>query len=280
MLIFKEAADLHKYIDNQLVKGKAIGFVPTMGALHEGHISLINTSKKACELTVCSIFVNPTQFNNASDFAKYPITITEDIDLLSQANCDVLYLPSVEDVYPNGTDKLTNYDLAGLDTRLEGEFRPGHFQGVANVVHRLLNAVQPHQLFMGIKDYQQCKVVQQLLKVANIPTELVICPTLREASGLAMSSRNQRLSEQGKAKSAIIYKALNFIKQAQHQQSFEALAQQYNQMLTSEGLEPEHLILAESTYLQVLPDFNKASKMVLLTAAFCEGVRLIDNLEI
>ena len=171
-----------------------------MGALHAGHISLLEQSKSETGLTVCSIFVNPTQFNDKKDFEKYPITIEEDIRKIESAGTDILFLPNASSVYPNGTDRLEQYQIGYLETILEGKFRPGHFQGVCQVMNRLLKIVLPHKLYMGQKDYQQSLVVNQLLKTMRTDTSLVVCPTHREPDGLAMSSRNMRLSEDGKTK--------------------------------------------------------------------------------
>jgi pantoate--beta-alanine ligase len=280
MILFKKQVDLLQYIDNQPNTKKSIGFVPTMGALHQGHISLIAEAKKRCSITICSIFVNPTQFNNKSDFEKYPSTVENDIALLTANSCDVLYLPDAEDVYPTCASDSKHYDLAGLDIVLEGKFRPGHFQGVANVVHRLLLATKADHIFMGAKDFQQCKVVERLISVEQLPTQLHVCPTLREPSGLAMSSRNQRLSPEGKQKSAAIYKGLTMIGNAWQTSSFESQRQLYQELLTNNGLENEHLLLVNSIDLSTLEDFLPDADMVLVTAAICEGVRLIDNLEI
>jgi pantoate--beta-alanine ligase len=280
MIIFKQQAQLSQYIDNQLDKGLSIGFVPTMGALHDGHISLVNESKKTCAVTICSIFVNPTQFNNQSDFDKYPITIDQDVALLSAAQCDILYLPTVSDIYPDGVQALKHYDLAGMDLVLEGKFRPGHFQGVANVVHRLLLATKAQHLYMGAKDFQQCKVVGRLIKIEGLTTQLHICPTLRANSGLAMSSRNARLSELGKQNAAVIYEGLQMVAAGAGTQTFEVLAAAYAAMLASKHLELEHLILLDSDTLDKLANFDQTKHMALVTAAMCEGVRLIDNLVI
>src|ERR1700744_1097270 len=154
MILFKKTGDLNRYLDQQRISGATIGFVPTLGALHAGHISLIDISKKTTTLTVCSIFVNPTQFNDPNDFQKYPITIEKDIILLEKAGTDVLFLPEASEIYPGGTKGLEHYDLGALETLLEGEFRPGHFQGVWQVTQRLLNIVRPDDLFMGSKEYQ------------------------------------------------------------------------------------------------------------------------------
>jgi pantoate--beta-alanine ligase len=282
MILFKTIEKINNFIKTQQKNGLKIGFVPTMGALHSGHISLINTSKNQCDITICSIFVNPTQFNNPSDFEKYPITINEDINILLDAECDVLFLPTIAQMYPDGIEKnkLIDYNLNNLDKILEGEFRPGHFQGVANVVYKLLKAVPCNKLFMGAKDYQQCMVVAALIKNQNIGTELIICPTLREQNGLAKSSRNMRLSAQAKETAKVIYECLNYLKNNQVNLSYDTCLKTCEQMLVNAGLEKEYIILANANSLQVLTEFSKTEKMLVLVAAYCEGVRLIDNMEI
>src|SRR6476469_4861359 len=167
MTIFKRISDLSEHLNMLRSAQKTIGFVPTMGALHEGHLSLINTSKLKCDVTVCSIFVNPTQFNDPADFEKYPITIEKDIELLIRNGCDVLFLPSIVEMYPEGTSQTERYDLGELEDRLEGFYRPGHFQGVCRIVDKLLSAVQPDQLFMGQKDFQQCMVIKRLIELKH-----------------------------------------------------------------------------------------------------------------
>src|SRR5690242_6983731 len=174
MIVFKKAADLSRHISLLKEENKTIGFVPTMGALHRGHLSLIEASKDQCDVTVCSIFVNPTQFNDPKDFEKYPITIEQDIKLLTQKDTDILFLPSVDEIYPDGVHHLAIYDLGALETVLEGKYRPNHFQGVCQVMDRLLHIVQAEKLFMGRKDYQQCLVVSRLIEIKGIPTNLSI----------------------------------------------------------------------------------------------------------
>ena len=198
MILFKKSTDLRKYLDSQTKKQDTVGFVPTMGALHEGHLSLIKMSKKENQITVCSIFINPAQFNDPVDFKNYPETIEKDIALLDSVLCDILFLPDVEEVYPDGLNITKHYDLGTLETILEGKYRPGHFQGVCKVVHRLLEIVKPTRLYIGQKDYQQCKVITRLLELIKneIELEIIICPTLREKDGLAMSSRNLRLNSE------------------------------------------------------------------------------------
>ncbi|RYD35278.1 MAG: hypothetical protein EOP86_08905 [Verrucomicrobiaceae bacterium] len=188
MILFKRATDLREHLEKQRKKGKKIGFAPTMGALHDGHISLVEASRKENDLSAVSIFVNPTQFNDPADYAKYPVTLEKDISLLEAAGCDVLFLPPVEEMYPSGQMLKKKYELGYLESLLEGSFRPGHFQAVCQIVHRLLEVVQPDNLYMGQKDYQQCMVVKKLLELTGLgnSVELHISPTLREKSGLAM----------------------------------------------------------------------------------------------
>jgi pantoate--beta-alanine ligase len=276
MILFKKAKDLSEYIENQLLKDCKIGFVPTMGALHQGHISLLDKANAENNISIVSIFVNPTQFNNPEDFAKYPITLGADIEKLSKANCTILYAPSVQEMYPNGTTALQNYNIGNLDKSLEGEFRPGHFQGVCNVVHTLLLHTKPNNLYMGAKDYQQCMVVNKLIKITNLPIKLHVCPTLRETSGLAMSSRNKRLSEIGLQKAASIYAALNYIKDNKTY-NWDSVKNKASKIITAQGLEMEYLILANATELNIMHEFDLEQPMVVLVAAYLEGVRLIDN---
>jgi pantoate--beta-alanine ligase len=206
MIIFKTAADINNYLKD-VSTSETIGFVPTMGALHEGHLSLIRKAKANKHYTVCSIFVNPTQFNDKNDFEKYPSTIDNDIAFLIENECDVLFLPSVEEIYPEGMEIAQHFELGHLNSILEGRFRKGHFNGVAQVVSRLLQIVQPQHLYLGQKDFQQCMVIKRLLETDGKEHEiqLHICPTLREQDGLAMSSRNTRLNNAQRKLAGVIY---------------------------------------------------------------------------
>lgn len=277
MLIFKETADLKHFINSQ---PSPIGFIPTMGALHQGHLSLIQKASQECKITVCSIFVNPTQFNDPSDFEKYPVTLDQDILLLNQVRTDVLFLPSVKEMYPDGLGKLTQYDIGYLDTILDGKFRPGHFNGVCNIVETLLRAVDPDKLYMGEKDFQQCLVVKRLIELMKCDIELITCPTRRENNGLAMSSRNERLSKAAREKASAIYYCLHSIKEDMKKRSFDELRTHYTNYLQTNGFETEYLLLADANNLHMLEDFDVARKMVILIATKLEGVRLIDNLRI
>src|ERR1051325_5265869 len=224
MILFKKADQLYNYLESQHQNGKKIGFVPTMGALHQGHISLIESSKKENDLTVCSIFVNPTQFNDPKDYEKYPITIEKDIYQLETNGCDIIFIPSLKEIYPDDYKKV-HYDLGYLETVLEGKFRPGHFQGVCMVVHRLLEIVTCNNLYLGQKDYQQCMVIKRLIELIGKKEKItvVVCPTLREVDGLAMSSRNTRLNEEERKKATAIFQTLSFMKNNLKKESLDEL---------------------------------------------------------
>lgn len=247
-----------------------------MGALHAGHISLITISKKPTSLTVCSIFVNPTQFNDPGDFQKYPVTIEKDIFLLEKAGADVLFLPEVREIYPAGTAGLEHYELGSLETLLEGKYRPGHFQGVCQVMHRLLNIVRPDDLFMGSKDYQQCMVIQRLLTIMGLPAILHRCPIVREPDGLAMSSRNIRLTPAQRKNAVAIYKALNLIKQGWPAADAGALIDKATALLETADFRVDYISIADGDTLEPLS--GRRDNAVALIAAFQGEVRLIDNM--
>lgn len=280
MILFKKANSLHQWVDAQQRKGLKAGFTPTMGALHPGHISLIEASKKDNDITISSIFVNPTQFNDPKDFAKYPVTIEKDILQLEQAGCDALLLPSLEEMYPNGTDQKMQYDLGKIETLLEGKYRPGHYQGVCQVVHCLLDIVQPNNLYLGQKDYQQCMVITRLVELMGKKEaiHINICPTLREADGLAMSSRNMRLNEEERKKSVLIFQSLSFIKDNIGSASIETLKNKANAILTNEGFKVDYIEIADAKTLEPVSTQDENEKLVALAAAFINEVRLIDNL--
>ncbi|MDI9363615.1 MAG: pantoate--beta-alanine ligase [Flavobacterium sp.] len=280
MILFKCINALQKYLNQQKNSRLSVGFVPTMGALHQGHLSLIGMSKAKCDFTVCSIFVNPTQFNNSNDFEQYPISLENDIRLLEQAQCNILFLPSANEIYPNGTALSTHYQLGFIETILEGKFRPNHFQGVCQVVHKLLDIVAPDMLFLGQKDYQQCMVIQQLIALTGIKTQLIIGPTLRESSGLAMSSRNMRLSDDDKQKATTIYQMLQYIKQqCNHQMPNELTASVTKQLLKNGFNTVDYVAICNANNLEPITETdNSTIPKVVLIAAFLNGVRLIDNL--
>jgi pantoate--beta-alanine ligase len=278
MLIFKKIEQIQLYLNKERLSRKRIGFVPTMGALHEGHLSLVKASQKDNQLTVCSIFVNPTQFNNAADLQKYPRTTEQDIELLTGVCCDILFMPEVGEIYPEGQKLTEQYDLGYVEMVLEGAFRPGHFQGVAQVVEKLLDIVQPDQLYLGQKDYQQCAVLKKLIEIKNLPVHLNIVPTMREADGLAMSSRNRRLTEPQRNLAGIIYQCLVSIQAKKGVQSFSIVKKECMDILEKKGFKPEYIELANANTLELLPDYADDIPMVALIAAFMGDIRLIDNL--
>ena len=277
MLVFSTIASLRNYLNQERQNGKSVGFIPTMGALHVGHLSLINASKKANDLTVCSIFVNPTQFNNPEDLARYPRTLEADCAMLKPAGCDVVFAPSAEEMYAE--KPIMKFDFGNLETVMEGKFRPGHFNGVGIVVSKLFNIVQPDRTYFGQKDLQQTAVIGRMIKDTSYQINFNICPTLRETDGLAMSSRNRNLLPEHRTIAAEIYKLLS-----------EAKAQILTGKPVSEVSE------FGKTYLKKFPDFQleyfeivnalsletidkvqPVSQNAICIAAYLGKVRLIDN---
>lgn len=285
MLLFKRRQDLENRLKTLRSKGLSVGFVPTMGALHEGHLSLLKNAQKRTKITVCSIFVNPTQFNDPADFDKYPITIERDIEQLLAIGCDMLFLPSVKEMYPNGLENKTRIDFGFLAQTLEGEHRPGHFDGMAQIVEKLLNIVKPDMLFMGLKDFQQQLIVGELINKRRLKVKLIPLPTLREKGGLAMSSRNVRLDKFARKTSLVLSRTLNNIKdemirgrkernaagETLNKAQIKALAR----LKAAKDVEVEYLEIRNAKTLA--PVKNLREKMVALVAAKVGGVRLIDN---
>lgn len=280
MILFKKVTDLRKWLDVQQKNEIKIGFVPTMGALHDGHLSLIRSSKKDNPVTLCSIFVNPTQFNDPKDFEKYPITIEQDIEMLEAAGCDVLFLPSLKEMYPEGIQPKMHYELGVLEKVLEGKFRPGHFQGVSMVVHRLLEIVQPDSLYLGQKDYQQCMVIAKLIELINQDKKIKvnICPTFREADGLAMSSRNMRLDEVERKAAIAIYQSLILVKENIQTENVSELKQKAHSLLEKAGFRVEYFEIVDATGLSSIDQYGGQQKLIALVAAYINEVRLIDNM--
>jgi pantoate--beta-alanine ligase len=278
MILLKRVDHLREYLNSLRQQHKTIGFVPTMGALHTGHAALVQQSIREVDCTVCSIFVNPAQFNDPGDLAHYPRMPERDVQLLVKTGCDILFLPDPEEIYPPGQDLGKVYELGFLDQTMEGAHRPGHFQGVARVMERLLDIVEPHRLYMGEKDFQQCAVVQCLLQQLNSPAVLVRCPTVREADGLALSSRNLLLSEQERRIAPGLYQALcqarsNYPSDAPQEIEQEALRQ-----LTAAGFHPEYFQIVDGDTLRPVSDRRQPRLAVACTAARLGRVRLIDNL--
>jgi len=279
MLIFKTIHHLQEYLSAQKAVGKTIGFAPTMGALHEGHASLITLAHQECSISVCSIFVNPTQFNDPKDLEKYPRTTEKDIELLLKQDCYVLFLPEVNEIYPPQQDITQLFDFGQLATVMEGEFRPGHFNGMAQVVKRLLEIVQPDALFMGQKDFQQFSIVANMLRQMQSPIRLVMAPTIREADGLAMSSRNVRLSPENRIAASQLYAILNRLKDSVLAGNSIQKAKQaaFEEMSNIPDFKPEYINVVDGYTLQPIHDNSQHDFVVACLACWAGAVRLIDN---
>jgi pantoate--beta-alanine ligase len=271
--IFTTRSEIQQYL--AALANKTIGFVPTMGALHRGHISLIEQAKAGNDVAVCSIFVNPTQFTDAKDLENYPRPIEADIAKLEAAGCDILFNPGVKEIYDG--DEYWHLNIGQLEFLLEGEFRPGHYQGVTQVVYKLLDIVKPTNLYMGQKDYQQFLVVNKMVAMLNIPVNMVMCPIAREADGLAMSSRNIHLSAHDRQHALILSKTLSWLVANFDSKKIFQLEQDAMAMLQAEpGVEPEYIELADGQTL--LPAEEGSKSIVALTAAKVGKTRLIDNM--
>lgn len=277
MSVFYTKESLIQALDRDRSEGKSIGFVPTMGALHEGHLALVSRALKQSDSVVVSIFVNPTQFNNSSDLEKYPRMLEKDVDLLKEVGNVIVFAPTIEEIYPEN-DHFEDLDLEGIDTVLEGRFRPGHFQGVVHVVRNLFQIVQPDKAFFGLKDFQQVAVIQLMVKKLGIPVEIIACPTMRSESGLALSSRNLRLTPEQKENALIIYNTLTFIKELKSKYSPNEAKLKAIEYFQNGELELEYLEIVDSTNLKPLND-RWVKGATCCVAAFCGEVRLIDNMQ-
>lgn len=280
MLIFKSAAELQGFLKQPDNAKKSVGFVPTMGALHQGHLNLISRCVEENDLSICSIFVNPTQFNNPDDLEKYPRIPEQDFDLLRNAGCDVVYFPDVEEIYPEGPVTRV-YDLGPVVEPMDGKFRPGHFQGVATVVHIFLRHVNPHRAYFGKKDYQQLLVIRRLVEIENLPVEIVGCPITREEDGLAMSSRNLRLTASQRQNALIISKVLFWIRENAMNYSLETLLAKGADMIANqEEIELEYLEIRDANDLKEITEIHPNRPSRVFAAAFCGEIRLIDNVSL
>ncbi|MDL2289829.1 pantoate--beta-alanine ligase [Paludibacteraceae bacterium OttesenSCG-928-F17] len=278
MKIIKTKTELQYLIGQLKATGKSVGFVPTMGALHDGHIALVRRCAAENDYCIVSVFVNPTQFNNASDLEKYPRTLTKDAELLEEAGCYLVFAPDAEEMYSN--DELENtfeFDFGGLDKVMEGRFRPGHFNGVVQVVSKLFDLVKPERAYFGEKDFQQLAIIRRMVEVMNYPVEIVGCPIIREESGLAMSSRNQRLTEEQRKKAANIYRflseSLNFAGSKSPEEVSAWVIDSINEI---DGLEVEYFDIANAKTLQTIDRWN--DNCIGCIAVYCGEVRLIDNI--
>jgi pantoate--beta-alanine ligase len=255
-----------------------IGFVPTMGALHTGHISLIKQAQKACDFVVCSIFVNPSQFNNANDLKVYPRTVEADQKLLEEANCDLLFLPTFEVIYPNGIPSYS-IDLQGLDKGMEGAFRPGHFNGVCMVVERFFELISPNKAFFGLKDFQQLAIIRKMTKIRNLPIEIIASPIARAKNGLALSSRNSLLTEEQRTAAGLISTALKAgIQKSKEIKDANAIKNYITTFFEGQTeMLVEYVEIVENENLTTVADINNNCTVCIVV--FYGNVRLIDNMQ-
>ena len=276
MLIFKTKSDLSSYLSS--LTDSLIGFVPTMGALHEGHLALLLKAKKQSSMVVCSIFVNPTQFDSKEDFNRYPDTLSDDITKLGKINCDVLYVPAVSDLYAID-EKAKHFNFNGLDNVMEAKFRKGHFDGVATIIEKFFNIIKPHKAYFGQKDLQQLLIVKSLTKQLNLPIEIVSVPTIREENGLAMSSRNKLLSAKQKLVASMLYESLAFCKASKDTFTIGELKTHLEKQF-SEQLEVdlEYLEFVDANNLHPITVFKENDNNAVCIGAYVAGVRLIDNI--
>lgn len=277
MTVFERTDDLRAILTEKKKRGASIGFVPTMGALHEGHLRLIDRCVKENDICVSSIFINPLQFNNPEDFRLYPTTFEQDASLLEARGCHLLFHPSVQEMYPEAVNET--YDFGGLTQVMEGLYRPGHFNGVAVIVRRLFDITEPKRAYFGEKDYQQLLVVKELARRHCPKVEIVACPTVREADGLAMSSRNLRLNQEQRTSSPLIYKTLKWASENPEHFSAEQLRQSCISKINQDPwLKTEYFEFSDACNLTPVESWKITQEVVACTAVFAGQVRLIDNI--
>ncbi|PRD51332.1 pantoate--beta-alanine ligase [Sphingobacterium gobiense] len=278
MRIFRTKQALQSYLDELREAKQRVALVPTMGALHEGHLTLVKEAQQIADVVVCSIFVNPTQFNDPGDLERYPRPEENDLQLLQTIHCDIAFMPTVEEMYPE-TEEPWHLDLGSLEKVWEGEKRPGHFQGVTQIVYKLFSLVEPDVACFGQKDFQQIMVIQRLIELKKLSVVLHICPTVRNEKGLALSSRNMRLSAEGKHKALALYRSLRHIERYFEVRNLNTLRTEALDILHQEGeIDVEYLAICETRSLQEVDQIEPRKKHVALLVAWIEGVRLIDNM--
>ncbi|NVK27243.1 MAG: pantoate--beta-alanine ligase [Flavobacteriia bacterium] len=276
MQIFREKEALQNYISS--ISGK-VGFVPTMGALHDGHLQLVREAKRNAAFVVASVFVNPTQFNNADDLKNYPRDEDGDRAKLEAAGCDAVWFPTEAEMYPNGT-KSDHFDLGRLEEVMEGEFRTGHFQGVATIVNELFNSVKPDVAIFGEKDFQQVAVIRRMASLMNHQIDIIAVPTIREKDGLAMSSRNLLLEPSYREAAPVIYRMMKWAVESKSNYSPKEAAAEVADQINAAGLKVEYVRIADSNSLQTLERWSDSNDPRIFVAAFAGSVRLIDNLSL
>lgn len=280
MKVINKTSDLQAIIEQFKNDGKSIGLVPTMGALHKGHLSLVKNSISNNDITVVSIFVNPTQFNNPNDLASYPRMVDKDLELLQTVGCDVVFAPEADDIYSKSeTDSRFEFDFEGLDKVMEGKFRPGHFNGVVQIVSKLFDLVRPDRAYFGEKDFQQLAIIRLMTRRYNLPIEIVPCPIVREDSGLALSSRNSLLKDNEKQVASHIYAVLNESRQFVPQTEVEELKQCVIAAIEQKPeLKVEYFDIVDGHTLKSIGKWDESDYVVGCITVFCGYVRLIDNI--
>lgn len=279
MILLRNLSEVNSLIENLKNEAKEIGFVPTMGALHAGHISLISKAAQENDFTFVTIFVNPTQFNNAEDLINYPRTEEADLKILENSGCNAVYFPSVSDIYPEG-EKSQSFEFGGLEKQMEGAFRPGHFDGVATVIQRFFEIVQPTRAYFGEKDFQQLRIIQELVPQIHSKVQIVPVPILREDDGLAMSSRNMRLTQEFRSESPIIYKILSEAKNYFQSHSVEETKQFVENAFAKTNLKLEYFEIADEATLLPATNLDKDKKLRGFVAVYAGDIRLIDNISL
>jgi len=280
MRVFDKKKELNSFLKAEKAKNKSIGFVPTMGALHKGHLSLVKEAKENNDLVVVSIFVNPTQFDKKEDLENYPVTLDNDKELLSSVNCDVVFTPSVSEIYGDKTE-ATSFDFGGLENEMEGKFRKGHFDGVGTIVKGLFEIVIPDNAYFGEKDFQQLQIIKKMVAKHNLPVTIIGCDIFREDDGLAMSSRNTRLTKEQRAESPFIYETLKKVEEKFTEENIDAIEQWVTkEFQKNEILELEYFTIADEETLKPSENKNSSKKYRAFIAVFAGKIRLIDNISL
>jgi pantoate--beta-alanine ligase len=277
MKVFLKRASLAAEISKIKESGLTVGFVPTMGALHEGHLSLVRMSRQQNSVTVASIFVNPTQFNDKNDLKRYPRMPEEDQAMLESAGCNILFMPDEKEVYPEQDSRV--FDFGGLDRIMEGEHRPGHFNGVAQVVTRLFDMVTPHRAYFGLKDYQQLAIIRKVINDLGYTVEIVSCPIVRESDGLAMSSRNMLLNGEQRKQALVLSRSLFMAREMIDNHTPEEVMRFVSQYVgNSDGVKLEYFEIVDGTTLKPAREWDRSRDIIGCVAARVGEVRLIDNI--
>lgn len=275
MIVIEKIADLQAYIKEKAAK--SVGFVPTMGALHDGHISLITRCVAENDLCVASVFVNPTQFNDKADLERYPRTPEADCAMLQAAGCDVVFMPTVQEMYPE--EDTRQFNFGSLETVMEGKYRPGHFNGVAQIVSKLFDAVQPHKAYFGEKDFQQVAIIRAMVKQLNYPIQIIACPIIREESGLARSSRNTLLTDEQRKKAALIAQVLTKSTTFVHSKSVSATIDWVEEQFKDDAeFRMDYYEIVDGNSLQPVQNWEDSEFIVGCIAVYCGKIRLIDNI--